>query len=465
MVTHYYDYEIRWKNYRGFEDTDWLSIKPLTILIGPNNAGKTSVFSPLLLLNQTVHSPDGITPLLTRGPVVDAGHYKDIIHGQDTNKELFLGVRYHVHNLRANSKPVGNYAPGAIGITLAQPAHTREVVLQKSELFDIFRRLYLSHTRTSEGYVLSSDALGKLRKNEERAISKTPPLNFLFDPSDTLGAYRRYGSTKAVQTQSDQEETLPPKYSEAFSEYLRTISYALEDTRQRLATISYVGPLRARLKRYYDVSTERTPLVGSMGENTANLVRRHKAQMSKDLNKWVRAFEFGDRLVVKRLPESLFSLYFQRGNPPVITNIADAGFGASQVLPLIVQAIMAPKNTVTIAEQPEIHLNPKLQSLLADLFVKMATSDHRVIVETHSEHLLLRLRRLVAEGEIDHDDIALYFVEREDGVSTVRAITIDAYGNIPSDEWPKGFFEDSLKESLALATTQSKRRDKPRIRQ
>ena len=128
-----------------------------------------------------------------------------------------------------------------------------------------------------------------------------------------------------------------------------------------------------------------------------------------------------------------------------------------QVLPLIVQALMAPVDTIIIAEQPEIHLNPRLQGLLADLFVRMAKSNHRIIVETHSEHLLLRLRRLVAEGLIDAEDIALYYVEKRDGRSQIRLVSINADGNIPSDEWPKGFFEDSLRESFALAKAQSSR--------
>ena len=153
--------------------------------------------------------------------------------------------------------------------------------------------------------------------------------------------------------------------------------------------------------------------------------------------------------------KSLFSLSFL-GNGRSRTNIADAGFGASQVLPLIVQALAAERNSLTIAEQPEIHLNPRLQYLLADLLVEMANGDHRVIVETHSEHLLLTLRRLVADGKIKHDQVAIYFVEKTKGASKIRAIDLTDNGHILSETWPKGFFEDSLSESLALAAAQSR---------
>jgi predicted ATPase len=88
--------------------------------------------------------------------------------------------------------------------------------------------------------------------------------------------------------------------------------------------------------------------------------------------------------------------------------------------------------------------------------VEMANSDHRVIVETHSEHLLLRLRRLVADGSISHNKVAIYFVEKIDGLSKIRHIDLKGNGHIPSESWPKGFFEESLSESLALAAAQSR---------
>ena len=137
-------------------------------------------------------------------------------------------------------------------------------------------------------------------------------------------------------------------------------------------------------------------------------------------------------------------------------NFADTGFGLSQVLPLIVQGLYDPADGLIIAEQPEIHLNPKLQGKLADLFVYMANSGKGVIVETHSEHLLLRLRRLIAEKKINTENVAIYFIEKEDDISTAKMIPIKDNGHIDPNLWPKGFFEDSLHEAFQLATIQSR---------
>ena len=108
------DYEIRWKNFRSLTDTGWITIKPITILLGVNNAGKTSVLAPLLLLNQTMIARDAVTPLVTRGPIVDAGTFKDIVNNHDLDKDIFFGVRFHTHDPRPKLAKVGSYPPGAV---------------------------------------------------------------------------------------------------------------------------------------------------------------------------------------------------------------------------------------------------------------------------------------------------------------------------------------------------------------
>lgn len=452
------DFEFRWKNYRAFEDTDWIKIRPLTVLIGPNNSGKTSMTSPMLLLDQTMSSRDAITPLLTRGPLIDAGSFKNIVHNHDTTKTLFLGLRYHLHDgkeEKAKGKigKIGTYGPGGLEITLKAGKRFEEIVMQRFALFDVIKRPFLRQDRAADGsYTLKSDAF-KLRHKERNAIHDSMPLNFLFSPSVAI---------RTLQSQSEKKgekvSVVPP--SRGFVMYLNALSAAFGELGEIFRDLAYVGPLRERPRRYYSIAGEMPISVGSRGEHMANLVRRRLPELREHLNSWIRRFEFGKGLTVDNLSDEFFSLSFvdQESRP---TNIADAGFGASQVLPLIVQALAARKQSLTIAEQPEIHLNPRLQHLLADLFVEMANSDHRVIVETHSEHLLLRLRRLVADGKIDHKKVAIYFVEKTKGVSGVRHISLEGNGNIPYETWPKGFFEDTLSESLALAAAQSRKSVKP----
>jgi len=445
------DYEIRWKNYRAFEDTGWIKIRPLTVLIGPNNSGKTSITSPLLLLDQTMSSRDAVTPLVTRGPLVDAGPFKNIVRNHDTGRAVFFGLRYHIHDQKGKIGEVGTYPPGAAEVTLAAGDRSEEIVLRRFELFDLCKRPFLRQSRNSNGtYTLVSEPLKSMKAKERRAVRNTRPVNFLFSPAAVLRTLETAEKRHDEKAQFDEP-------SRSFSMYLGALSIAFGELGDLFRNLSYVGPLRERPRRYYQIASEMPVSVGSRGEHMANLVRRRLPEFRQKLNSWIRRFEFGSGLVVNSLSDELFSLSFEGNSPRTRTNIADAGFGASQVLPLMVQALAAERQSLTIAEQPEIHLNPRLQYLLADLFVEMANGDHRVIVETHSEHLLLRLRRLVASGKIAPASVALYFVEKKGGASGIRHIPIEGNGHIDSDAWPTGFFEDSLRESLALAAEQSRK--------
>jgi len=446
------DLEIRWKNYRAFEDTKWVRLPALTVLIGPNNSGKTSVTSPLLLLNQTFSSRDAATPLVTRGPLVDAGSFKNIVHNHDISKSLFLGLRYHMHDARSKAGTigkVGEYPPGAAEITLVAGKRSEDIVLRRFALLDILQRPFLSQSRTRSGaYTLRSGAFKLVKQKERAAIRRTKPTNFLFFPSSALRALQAPNMKRG-------EKVSFVEPSRAFNMYISALSAAFGELQDLFRGLTYIGPLRERPRRYYPIAGEMPMSVGSRGEHMANLVRGRLSQFRGQLDEWIQRFEFGSRLVVDDVSDELFFLSFESRSKPTKTNIADAGFGASQVLPLIVQALAAQSQSLTIAEQPEIHLNPRLQYLLADLFVEMANSDHRVIVETHSEHLLLRLRRLVASGKISRSKVAIYFVEKDQkGVSSIRHIPIEDNGHIAADVWPKGFFEDSLRESLALASAQ-----------
>lgn len=134
-------------------------------------------------------------------------------------------------------------------------------------------------------------------------------------------------------------------------------------------------------------------------------------------------------------------------------NLADAGFGVSQVAPVVTQGFLSRQATALLIEQPEIHLHPRAQAALGSLLVELANSGRQLLVETHSEHLVLRIRRHVAEGKIRPPDVGLFYVERGTRGSTVRALELDAQGMVP--DWPKGFFEEDYAEAMQLARAAS----------
>lgn len=447
MALHF-DYEVRWKNFRAFLDTNWVVIKPLTILLGPNNAGKTSITAPLLLLDQTLKSEDSTTPLITRGDLFDAGTYTDLIHSHVRSSELFLGFRFHVHEPRKRNIPrVGAYAPGAVELTFAWDKETRSIVLKRYAVFDIYKRPMLRQTRgKGPTYTLHSYEPSRLRTDERFAVRRTAPTNCFFTVGSTLYTFDR-------KIQGPDAARKARRHSEAFQNYLSAIGLTYSEVRNVFDSFSYIGPIRAQPKRYYEVRPEKPSAVGARGEAAPELIRRNASKLKKDLNRWVKAFEFGDSLEVNSLSDNLYELNFVSAGGTKKTSIADAGFGASQVLPLVVQALTAERGSLCVAEQPEIHLNPRLQCVLADLLAEIANRDRRVIVETHSEHVLLRLRRLIADNKISSDKVAIYYIEGTARKATIREIELSEKGAVLA--WPKGFFEEGIREALALATAQA----------
>ncbi|MCZ6704165.1 MAG: DUF3696 domain-containing protein [Ignavibacteria bacterium] len=442
-------FEFRWKNFKGFKDTDWIKIKPLTLLLGPNNSGKTSFISPILLMSQTISSRDPITPIITRGKITDQGSYRDLVHAYDTSKSLFFGFRYHIHEPEKKLKKIGTYPPGTIEIVFNQGKDSSEIYLKSHKVYDMYFRLFYSLTRTNAGnWSIRGVNTKKMRKKERIAINKSQPINFLFSPTPTL-----HNIDKQLGEDTNYKSE---RFSEEFSHFIQASAYNYSELRNIFNRLSYIGPLREIPYRYYQTASENYLTVGPKGENTANLLKIHIDKYQDEINEWIKKFDFGDELLIKDLSDELFTISFLNNKTHTKTNIANVGFGASQVLPLIVQALISPKESMTIAEQPEIHLNPKLQCILADLFSHMVSKDQRIIVETHSEHLLLSIRRLVAEKKIKSNDVAIYFVEKINDLSHIREIPLQENGHIEPIDWPKGFFQETLKESLALATEQAK---------
>ena len=131
--------------------------------------------------------------------------------------------------------------------------------------------------------------------------------------------------------------------------------------------------------------------------------------------------------------------------------LPDVGFGVSQVLPVVVECFYAQAHATIIVEQPEIHLHPAVQSQLADLFIETVRSRERaadrqvqLVLETHSEHLLRRLQRRIAEGVLGPDEVALYFCEGGEQGSILRPLEVDVSGNILN--WPRDFFGDQMED-------------------
>jgi hypothetical protein len=171
-----------------------------------------------------------------------------------------------------------------------------------------------------------------------------------------------------------------------------------------------------------------------------------------------RAFdetEEDSKLSLERIPTSSRIVIVPRGSE-LDLRPHDVGIGITQVVPVVVTVLHGNHRLLAI-EQPELHLHPKLQAELGDLFIESALGErqHLIVLETHSEHLILRLLRRIREtsdGELPDgklplrpDDIAVYFIESAAGGVKATKLRVDETGEFV-DQWPEGFFEERAKE-------------------
>lgn len=231
---------------------------------------------------------------------------------------------------------------------------------------------------------------------------------------------------------------------------LAVISVAAE-IRTFLEDVIYLGPLREFPGRHHIFSGNIADDVGKRGTMVPDVLFKNPSVLSK-VNEHFESFDIGYKLEVASVDDKrpelhdVFALRLVDSITGVNVSIVDVGFGISQVLPIIVQSMLSTKKTVLI-EQPEIHLHPRLQSRLADLLAEAIGPpfQNEFIVETHSEHLMLRLQKIVDSGRLKAEQISVVYVDRTPDGSRCIPLRLDSRGNF-IDRWPGGFFEESYNE-------------------
>lgn len=455
-------FEFRWENFRSFRDTDWIQVRPITILIGPNNSGKTSLLLPLLLMKQTLESKDPDISLKTTGPIVGVGTFRDFVFRHRAEEAVTFRLRFRYPKRGRNREElqrIGAYPPGQVSIEFRRGAVPAETKLHRLRILDIYGRLYLTRTLLESGRY-SLRFVEDLAKRYAQALSATKPNHFLFSAFgplfELITKEQRERRKKLRKEVGGSAREGPFTLPNNIRHYFAVMSATEDGVKNLLSSFSYVGPLRDYPKRFYESTEEVPESVGSDGGKAPHILFLKKSPaFVRKVRRWVQAFGLADRILCRRLFRGVFSLEIAGAKRGTRVDFADTGFGLSQLLPLIVEGFHANTEDIIFMEQPEIHLNPRLQCGLANLLCAIAKDKKTVIVETHSEHLVLRLRSLIAERELSPDDVALYFVEKRRMESTVRQIAIGDDGHIERSEWPKGFFEDSIGEALRLARTQS----------
>lgn len=438
--------ELSIMNFKSWSDTGKFRLAPITVFFGVNSAGKSSLIQFLLMLKQTVESPD-LRRVLHPGDSetqVELGTFRDLVYRHDLSRtiefsmEWDLPKRLYAIDLTNDANYSGEQLSFRASIESDASGGRQSVRSLEYQLKSGATDLSVSMTKNEgkEDYTLEASPY-KLVRNPGRVWKLGHPIRFYGFPDEVRAYYQNAKFTS---------------------------DFALELERQ-FRRIQYLGPLRTIPSRSYIWSGETPEHVGWSGKRAIEaLLGDRKRKISPAPHKRTRPFEeviaswlekmgllrsFEVTRVGEHRKEYEVLVQTQAAGPKV--NLPDVGFGVSQILPVVVQCFHAQPYTTILLEQPEIHLHPAVQMTLADLFIETVQSREngedrqiQLVVESHSEHLLRRLQTRIAERAISPEDVALYWCKLGEDGAVLEPLRTNLLGDI--ENWPDNFFGNEIGE-------------------
>jgi predicted ATPase len=418
------------RNFRAFESLE-LTLAPITIFVGPNNSGKSSILSALRILAQTVRNEDFKIPLILNGPFGQFGTYRDIVFQNLKERSIGLSIGTSISK-RATSKEA------KLSLDFSYRAQRREVILRESVLTDeVGRKIYSTkNTADPQKHIVELFGLKNGSQSTPGITRRARTFHFALPPYWIVP-----GGSK-----------LNPEQMRAF----QVAESAFQDLLQSLRSLEYLGPFRAEPKRTNLFSGESPTSVGVDGARAIDMLAsdylrrgRKKKELLNRVMTWLTSAMIAKDVKIRLLSDRHFEVLVQHPVTQELENLADIGYGSSQVLPVIAGGYNMPPDSTFVVEQPELHLHPKAQSELGDFFRNLYHRKVQSIIETHSEHLILRLQTHVARGNIKASDFVVYYVYAVPSGKSVVKLTVDENG-VFQQKWPQGFFEERLQEVTAL---------------
>lgn len=476
------------KNFKGFEKINDFDIKPITILCGPNSSGKSSILQSLLLLRQTLESQNPNQTLLLNGRFVHLGLFSNLIFNRYTDSKIQFELNFEFYKY----DNIGGTKQKRSSLSLINYLRDLLIINEKTSLkskFSVDIKIELMSKPSTKTLVTStfvnlfhvkvemidpeisiphSEILIKNEYDELYSINWNNVPNRLANNKYISGNFKKvkieFSNLLPRIIKSSHDDVNNARIFYGVNRFFFSLG---EIIRNDFISYSYIGPLREEPARRYIYENEVIE-IGNKGENAAyiylnELIEPLKIQyyynyetknfekknfhLEEAVDYWLKNMniynfkpEIKNEIIYLNMNSNLFN------NTRV--NIADVGFGVSQIFPIVLEGLRIPDKFTLLLEQPEIHLHPNLQMNLADFFISIALSNKRVIVETHSDHIINRIvRRIVEDNYLNIKDLVrIYYINNHNVGYEVEHIKIDEENGIVN--WPKEFFDQTANEQL-----------------
>ena len=438
-------HEIRLKNYRCFKDAQTARLAPLTLLVGENSTGKTSF---LALVRALLEIEKGRIPDFKASPY-DLGSFREIAHrsgekGESaTHFEAGFSGTHLTYVADGPGQAIFNFDARFEERGTAPFPMKRKVGNQGADVW------VEEHSGTSHPPIVRvGTSRGEWEWNPGEYIR-----SFL-EPSDDL--IRSIDIRMALAGRFSRTDDFTPVNDspEICYDDIEMIGDALPIYAELNLFAS--APVRSKPRRTYDPARATPDPEGDyvpmyLAETLIGDGRKWEALKGR-LEHFGEASGLFDEISINRFGDSggPFQLQFRKYADDARGprhNLIDVGYGVSQALPLLTELLREDAPGMFLLQQPEVHLHPRAQAELGSLFCQLAGPERQFIVETHSDHLMNRVRMDVRDQvcPLKPDDVSILYFERAGHDVRIYSIRIDEDGNIVGapDSYRSFFMEES----------------------
>lgn len=415
------------ENVRSFVGRHTVPIHPLTLLVGENSSGKTTLLAAL----SAVCDPAGF-PLRPRfnEPPYSLGTFETIA--------TYKGGRY----ARASTFSLGFTAVVGRRDEPAQVSATYGNRAGQPDLADVRAE------RGGDWVHLVLGAGGSARDARIEFAARGTTSSYAFTADEITDARSRPDiSTAVAMSLFRMGRFAKAKERDLVWDAVDMLSMTPLDVALSIA------PIRTRPRRTYDEATEEfTP----EGAHVPFILSNQLASNGQSEELSGALEEYGSRsglfkhIDVKRLgskPGDPFQILVTGSGRP--SNLIDVGYGVSQALPVVVQVVQSPPGRLLLMQQPEVHLHPRAQAELGSFFVdQVYAHDRKMVVETHSDYIVDRVRQEVARRSLDPVKVSILYLEKHRHETTIFPLRLDEQGNIL--DAPPSYREFFLREEMNL---------------